>query len=110
MNGDGQRVLEREVEAEKGEMEAAADCLRHVHEESHQALLHAVPRDGRAASGTPGGPRTRRTRRDAVSCLGADQTIAPRERAAPCRREDCRFCYDRTVAAPREIQGNEIVN
>lgn len=34
--------LEQEVTVEKWEMEAVADCLRHVHEESHQALVHTV--------------------------------------------------------------------
>ena len=42
MSGDEQRMLEREVEAERGEMEAAVECLRHVHEESHRALVHTV--------------------------------------------------------------------
>jgi hypothetical protein len=42
MNGGEQRILEREVEAERGEMEAAVDCFRHVHEESHRALVHTV--------------------------------------------------------------------
>jgi hypothetical protein len=42
MSGDEQRMLAREVEAERGEMEAAVDCLRHVHEESHRALVHTV--------------------------------------------------------------------
>jgi hypothetical protein len=53
MNGDEQRVFEREVEADKGEIEGAADCLRYVHEESHRALLHTV----RAMEGLLGGLR-----------------------------------------------------
>jgi len=46
------KELEREVNAEQWEMEAA-DCLRHVHEESHRALLHTV----RAMEGLLGGLR-----------------------------------------------------
>lgn len=38
MTGD---VLEREVNTER-EMEAAADCLRSVHDEAHRALLHTI--------------------------------------------------------------------